>query len=70
MFRKVAAENERRRRARFEEKRAQQNARNQQRRPRRFENKETAEVPAAAEAVQVAEPVVEAAEAAAEGTNE
>ncbi|MBQ9037801.1 MAG: 30S ribosomal protein S2 [Erysipelotrichaceae bacterium] len=66
----VAAENERRRRARFEEKRAQQNARNQQRRPRRFENKETAEVPAAAEAVQVAEPVVEAAEAAAEGTNE
>lgn len=67
----VAAENERRRRARFEEKRAQQNARNQQRRPRRFENKETTtEVPAAAEAVQVAEPVEAAVEAAAEGTNE
>ena len=60
----VAAENERRRRARFEEKRAQQNARNN-RRPRRFENKEAApaaEAPAASEAIEVAEPVVEATE--------
>ena len=60
----VAAENERRRRARFEEKRAQQNARNN-RRPRRFENKEAApaaDAPAASEAIEVAEPVVEATE--------
>ncbi len=70
----VAAENERRRRARYEEKRAQQNARNNNRRPRRnYDNKNTdttkteaakpaeSEKPAEAEAAKPAEPVVEEA---------
>lgn len=47
----VAAENERRRRARFEEKRQQQNARNQARRPRRNETKAEGEEAPAEETV-------------------
>lgn len=62
----VAAENERRRKARFEEKRQQQNARNAARRNRRPENR--TEAPAGEQAAPAAEPapVTEPEEAPAE----